>query len=161
MPITPSLEPTEVLSIDYADQQILVMLQENARINVSDIATSLNISTTTCTRRIKRLEECGMIRGYHAQVNAKKLGYNLSVYIAVSMETHTADSFNKFEEKIREFKEVMSCSIVTGRSEDYLLKVLVKDMEHFEDFILHKLNHIEGVSNIQTSIELRDVLKRS
>ena len=90
----------------------------------------------------------------------EKLGYPLALFIAVSMDKHTADRFAEFENKVQTFPEVVSCSIVTGRSEDYLLKVRVRDMAHYEEFLLHRLNRIEGVSQVHTSFELREVFRR-
>ena len=77
------------------------------------------------------------------------------------MDRHTAERFELFERKIQSFNEVISCSIVTGRSEDYLIKVRVRDMAHYEEFLLHRLNRIEGVAQVHTSFELREVFNRS
>ena len=102
-----------------------------------------------------------MITGYSVTTDPRKLGYQLSVYIAISMDKHTAERFSNFEKKLREFPEVVSCSIVTGRSEDYLIKALVKDMAHYEEFLLHRLNRIEGIAQVHTSFELRQVFEKS
>lgn len=147
--------------IDSIDRQILVLLQQDARMSITDIAEAVHLSATPCARRIKRLEQSGIITGYHTEVNPQKLGYSLAIYIAVSMDRHTAERFAQFEDKIQSFDEVVSCSIVTGRSEDYLLKVVVRDMAHYEEFLLHRLNRIEGVSQVHTSFELREVFNRS
>ena len=146
--------------LDHIDRQILVLLQQDARMSITDIAEAVHLSATPCARRIKRLEETGIITGYHTEVNPQKLGYSLSIFIAVSMDRHTAERFSQFENKIQSFDEVVSCSIVTGRSEDYLLKVVVRDMAHYEEFLLHRLNRIEGVSQVHTSFELREVFNR-
>lgn len=147
--------------LDHIDRQILVLLQQDARMSITDIAEAVHLSATPCARRIKRLEETGIITGYHTEVDPQKLGYSLSIFIAVSMDRHTAERFSQFENKIQSFDEVVSCSIVTGRSEDYLLKVVVRDMAHYEEFLLHRLNRIEGVSQVHTSFELREVFNRS
>lgn len=146
--------------LDKIDQQILSLLQQDARLSISDIAERVNLSATPCARRIKQLETAGIITGYHTAIDPQKLGYQLAVYIAVSMDRHTAERFEQFEEKIKSFEEVVSCSIVTGRTEDYLIKVLVRDMAHYEEFLLHRLNRIEGVSQVHTSFELREVFNR-
>ena len=129
--------------------------------SITELAERVNLSATPCARRIKRLEEAGIITGYHTQTDAQKLGYPLAVFIAISMDRHTADRFELFEEKIQSFEEVVSCSIVTGRTEDYLIKVRVRDMAHYEEFLLHRLNRIEGVAQVHTSFELREVFSRS
>lgn len=149
------------VDIDATDKQLLRLLQTQARMSITELAEQVNLSATPCARRIKRLEEAGIITGYHTQTDAQKLGYPLAVFIAISMDRHTADRFEHFEEKIQSFDEVVSCSIVTGRTEDYLIKVRVRDMAHYEEFLLHRLNRIEGVAQVHTSFELREVFSRS
>ncbi len=144
-------------SLDKIDRQILALLRENARMSNLELAESVNLSPTPCARRVKQLEDAGVITGYSVTTDPRKLGYQLSVYIAISMDKHTAERFSNFEKKLREFPEVVSCSIVTGRSEDYLIKALVKDMAHYEEFLLHRLNRIEGIAQVHTSFELREV----
>ena len=144
-------------SLDKIDRQILALLRENARMSNLELAESVNLSPTPCARRVKQLEDAGVITGYSVTTDPRKLGYQLSVYIAISMDKHTAERFSNFEKKLREFPEVVSCSIVTGRSEDYLIKALVKDMAHYEEFLLHRLNRIEGIAQVHTSFELRQV----
>ena len=154
-------ENSLAIDIDDTDKQILRLLQTQARMSITELAERVNLSATPCARRIKRLEEAGIITGYHTQTDAQKLGYPLAVFIAISMDRHTADRFEHFEEKIQSFEEVVSCSIVTGRTEDYLIKVRVRDMAHYEEFLLHRLNRIEGVAQVHTSFELREVFSRS
>lgn len=148
-------------SLDKIDRQILALLRENARMSNLELAESVNLSPTPCARRVKQLEDAGIITGYSITTDPIKLGYQLSVYIAISMDKHTAERFSNFEKKLREFPEVVSCSIVTGRSEDYLIKALVKDMAHYEEFLLHRLNRIEGIAQVHTSFELRQVFEKS
>ena len=148
-------------SLDKIDRQFLALLRENARISNLELAESVNLSPTPCARRVKQLEDSGVITGYSVTTDPRKLGYQLSVYIAISMDKHTAERFSNFEKKLREFPEVVSCSIVTGRSEDYLIKALVKDMAHYEEFLLHRLNRIEGIAQVHTSFELRQVFEKS
>ena len=148
-------------SLDKIDRQILALLRENARMSNLELAESVNLSPTPCARRVKQLEDAGIITGYSVTTDPRKLGYQLSVYIAISMDKHTAERFSNFEKKLRDFPEVVSCSIVTGRSEDYLIKALVKDMAHYEEFLLHRLNRIEGIAQVHTSFELRQVFEKS
>ncbi len=148
-------------SLDKIDRQILALLRENARMSNLELAESVNLSPTPCARRVKQLEDAGVITGYSVTTDPRKLGYQLSVYIAISMDKHTAERFSNFEKKLREFPEVVSCSIVTGRSEDYLIKALVKDMAHYEEFLLHRLNRIEGIAQVHTSFELRQIFEKS
>lgn len=147
--------------IDETDKRLLRLLQTEARMSITELAERVNLSATPCARRVKRLEDAGIITGYYTQTNAQKLGYPLAIFIAISMDRHTAERFEQFERKIQSFDEVVSCSIVTGRSEDYLIKVRVRDMAHYEEFLLHRLNRIEGVAQVHTSFELREVFSRS
>lgn len=82
---------------------------------------------TPCARRVKQLEEAGVITGYRLVTDPRKLGYQLAVFIASSMDKHTAERFGNFEQELQAFPEVVGCSIVTGRSEDYLIKAVVRD----------------------------------
>lgn len=150
-----------MFALDKIDRQILAILRNNARISNLELAERVNLSPTPCARRVKQLEDAGVITGYSLITDPRQLGYQLSVYIAISMDKHTAERFSNFEQKLQEFPEVVSCSIVTGRSEDYLIKALVKDMAHYEEFLLHRLNRIEGISQVHTSFELREVFARS
>ena len=154
-------EPMSIIEIDDIDRRLLHLLQTQARMSITELAERVNLSTTPCARRMKRLEESGVITGYHLQTDAQKLGYPLAIFIAISMDRHTAERFEQFELKIQSFDEVISCSIVTGRTEDYLIKVRVRDMAHYEEFLLHRLNRIEGVAQVHTSFELREVFNRS
>lgn len=154
-------ENLSTVDIDETDKNLLRLLQTQARMSITELAEQVNLSATPCARRIKRLEDSGIITGYHIQTNAQKLGYPLAVFIAISMDRHTADRFEQFERKVQSFDEVISCSIVTGRTEDYLIKVRVRDMAHYEEFLLHRLNRIEGVAQVHTSFELREVFNRS
>lgn len=149
------------IELDDTDRQLLRLLQTQARMSITELAERVNLSATPCARRIKRLEDTGIITGYHTQTDAQKLGYPLAVFIAISMDRHTAERFEQFESKIQSFDEVISCSIVTGRTEDYLIKVRVRDMAHYEEFLLHRLNRIEGVAQVHTSFELREVFSRN
>lgn len=149
------------MDIDATDKRLLKLLQNDARMSITELADRVNLSATPCARRLKRLEDSGIITGYHTQTDAEKLGYPLAVFIAISMDRHTAERFLQFEQKIQSFPEVISCSIVTGRTEDYLIKVRVRDMAHYEEFLLHRLNRIEGVAQVHTSFELREVFSRS
>ncbi|MFW2176327.1 MULTISPECIES: Lrp/AsnC family transcriptional regulator [unclassified Moraxella] len=147
--------------LDHIDHAILEVLQNNAKISNLELAEKVNLSPTPCARRVKQLEELGVITGYRLQTDPKQLGYQLAVFIAISMDKHTAERFTNFEKQLSEFPEVVSCSIVTGRSEDYLIKAVVRDMAHYEEFLLHRLNRLEGIVQVHTSFELREVFSRS
>ena len=145
------------MKLDKTDRQILRILQNDARISNLELAERVNLSPTPCARRVKRFEEEGLIRGTMTLLDPEKLGLTLTAYIAVSMQRHTNDIFEEFEGKVTQFPEVVGCSVVTGRAEDYLLKVVVTSMKHYEEFLLTRLNSLPGVNNVHTSFELRNV----
>ncbi len=146
-------------TLDNIDKAILRCLQRNAKISNLELAEKVGLSPTPCARRVKQLEEAGFIERTLTVLNQKKLGLDLTVYIAVTMQRHTPEAFEIFEKAIGEFPEVVSCSVVTGRVEDYLLRVVVRDMQHYESFLLGKLNRISGVDNMHSSFVLRDVVR--
>lgn len=145
--------------LDAIDKHILEVLQKNARISNLELANAVNLSPTPCARRVKQLEDAGIIQRHVTILDKQKLGLTLTIYLAVTMEKHTPESFATFEKAIKSFPEVVSCCIVTGRTEDYLLKIVAKDMKHYEHFLLSKINKIAGVSNVHTSFELRSVIE--
>ena len=146
------------MKLDEIDRKILNILQSNARISNLELAERVNLSPTPCARRVKRFEDEGLIKGTVTLLDQDKLGLKLTAYIAVSMERHTHEQFKKFETAVVQFPEVMVCSVVTGRAEDYLLKVVVRDMKHYEEFLLRRLNRLPGVNNVHSSFELRNVI---
>jgi Lrp/AsnC family leucine-responsive transcriptional regulator len=146
------------MNLDTIDKQILRILQTNARISNLELAEKVNLSPTPCARRVKRFEDEGLIKAVVTVLDPEKLGLSLTAYIAVSMERHHNEQFEAFEKKVVEFPEVVGCSVVTGRAEDYLLKVVVKNMKHYEEFLLGRLNRLPGLNNVHSSFELRNVI---
>ncbi len=145
--------------LDGIDKRILNELQLNAKLNNIELSEKIGLSPTPCARRVKLLEENGYIEKTITILNQDKLGINLTAYIGISMSKHTAEQFKAFESKIINFPEVIDCSVVTGRVEDYLLRVIIKDMKHYEEFLLGRLNKIDGVNTVHTSFELRNVVR--
>ena len=149
------------MKLDRTDRKILEAMQENARISNLELAELVNLSPTPCSRRVKRLEESGLIRGHVTLLNQSMLGLKLTAYIGISMDRHTPDRFESFEEDVRSYPEVMECCVVTGQSADYLLKAVVPDMEYYERFLLGRLTRIPGVTGVHSSFELRRVVQRT
>jgi Lrp/AsnC family leucine-responsive transcriptional regulator len=141
--------------IDKYDQQILSLLQKNGRISNQELAEAINLSPSSTLRRVKQLEEHGLIDGYVALLNAKKLGLTLMAFIGISMDKHTPERFDNFESTLMGYPEVLECHLITGQSADYLLKVIVKDMEAYQQFLLNKLTKIEGVTGVHTSFVMK------
>lgn len=149
------------IKLDKIDRHILHLMQSNGRITNLELAEQVGLSPTPCSRRVKRLEESGLIDRHVTLLNAEALGLNLTVIIGISMDRHTPDRFESFEKAILDMQEVVECSIVTGQAADFLLKVLVKDMRHYEDFLLGKLTKLSGVSGVHSSFVLRQVVKKT
>ncbi len=145
------------MKLDSTDRKILTILQQNARISNLELAEMVNLSPTPCARRVKRFEDEGLIKGITTVLDPEKLGLNLTAYVALNLEHHNQDQFAEFERQVIQFPEVVSCSVVTGRAEDYLLKVVVRDIKHYEEFLLSRLNKIKGISTCHSSFELRNI----
>lgn len=146
-------------NIDRIDRHILQLLQNDAQINNQALADAVGLSPTPCARRVKRLQDEGFIQKQVALADADKLGLKLSAYLSISMDRHTPERFEAFEAAIANYPEVLECAIVTGQSADYMLKVVVKDMQHYEQFLLGRLTGIEGVTGVHTSFVLREITK--
>ena len=149
------------MKLDRTDRRILKAMQDNARITNLELADAVGLSPTPCSRRVKRLEDSGIIRGHVTLLDQTRLGLKLTAYIGISMDRHTPDRFDAFEAEVMDYPEVVECSVVTGQASDYLLKVVVPDMEYYERFLLGRLTRIEGVTGVHSSFELRRVIDRT
>lgn len=147
--------------LDRTDRRILEQLQRNARISNLELAESVGLSPTPCARRVRRLEESGLILRHVTLLDQQQLGLSLTAFISISMDRHTPDRFEAFEEAVRTYPEVIECAVVTGQDSDYLLQVVVPDMQYYERFLLGRLTRIPGVSGVHSSFVLRRVIKRT
>lgn len=147
------------IKLDRIDKHILQLMQENGRISNLELADKIGLSPTPCSRRVKRLEDLGLISAHVTLLNKEALGLNLTAIIGISMDRHTPDRFESFEKAIVDMPEIIECSIVTGQAADFLLKVVVKDMQHYEKFLLGHLTRLSGVSGVHSSFVLRDLVK--
>lgn len=141
------------MKLDDFDRQIMDLLQNNARITIKEMASQLGLSSTPIFERIKRLEKNGFIDRYVALLNPELLGYKMVAFVQISLNLHNLKEVNAFVECITVFPEVMECYHTTGDS-DFLLKILVKDMDQFNDFILNKLSNIENLGKVKTQFAL-------
>lgn len=142
--------------MDSTDKKILRLLQKNARLTYKEIADHINLSQTPVFDRIKRLENEGVIERYVTLLNKKKVGGGLTVYSQVTLNNQTENVSSIFDAAIRELPEVVECSFVSG-SFDYLLKIIVPDMESYHVFHQKKLSAIEGVSQINSYFVMSEV----
>ncbi len=149
------------MTLDRYDRHILEILQADGRISNQGLADRIGLSPSPCLRRVRALEESGLIAGYRAMVDAKKLGLSLIAFVSISMDRHTPERFANFDATVSALPEVLECSLITGRDADYQLKVIVRDMDAYQDLLLHKITRIEGVSGVHSSFVLRQVLERT
>ena len=149
------------IKLDRIDKRILALMQTQGRISNLELADKIGLSPTPCSRRVKRLEESGIIDGHVTLLNQVRLGLNITAMISITMDRHTPERFAGFERQVREFPEVMECSIVTGQAADYLLKAVLPDMTYYEEFLLGRLTRIEGVTGVHSSFVLRKVIART
>jgi len=149
------------MQIDSFDRRILEVLQQEGRISNQDLAARIGLSPSPCLRRVRALEEGGMIAGYRAILDAGKLGLSLLALIHISMDRHTPERFANFEQKVADLPEVMECLLITGQDADYQLKVVVRDMEAYQSLLLNKITRIQGVSGVHSSFVMRRVIDKT
>lgn len=149
---------TNKLQLDRYDRQILDLLQQDGRISNQDLAERVALSPSSCLRRVRALEESGLITGYRALLDAKKLGLTLMALIHISMDRHTPERFDHFEAEVASIPEVLECLLITGQDADYQLKVVVADMDAYQELLLQRITRIPGVTGVHSSFVLRRVL---
>ena len=149
------------MELDRYDRQILEHLQKDGRISNQDLADRIGLSPSPCLRRVRALEEAGIVKGYRALLDAKALGYSLMALIYISMDMHTPERFDNFERQIRENPEVLECLMITGQDADYQIKVVVKDMDAFQELLLNRITRIHGVTGVHSSFVLRKVIDKT
>jgi len=149
------------MELDRFDRQILEILQVEGRIPNQDLADRIGLSPSPCLRRVRALEDSGLITGYRAVLDAKKLGLSLIALVHISMDRHTPERFANFEASVGVLPEVLECLLITGQDADYQIKVAVKDMDHYQALLLNKLTRIEGVTGVHSSFVLRRVIDRT
>lgn len=149
-----------ISSLDRTDYRILYHLQNNARISNTELADAVGLSPSPCLRRVKALEQAGVVKRYVGIVDPKAVGLPISVFVSVSLNRQERVGLEAFEQSIASYKEVMECYLMTGSS-DYLLRIVVPDLECYERFLTDKLTRIQGVANIQSSFALKQVVYKT
>jgi Lrp/AsnC family transcriptional regulator, leucine-responsive regulatory protein len=142
--------------LDSIDWKILFLLQSDARMSNVDLARAVGLSPSPCLARVRALEQSGYISRYVTLLDALKVGLKVSVFIQVALEKQVESALEVFESAIRERPEVMECYLMTGEA-DYLLRVVVPDLQALEHFILNFLSRVPGVGNIKSSFALKQV----
>lgn len=149
------------MNLDGYDRRILEALQEDGRLSNQDLADLIGLSPSPCLRRVRRLEEAGLIGAYRAVLNARALGLNLMAFIQISMDRHTPERFENFERHVGDYPEVLECHLITGQSADYLLKVIVADMDGFQALLLNKITRIDGVTGVHSSFVMKSPVSKT
>lgn len=135
--------------MDNKDKEILRILQEDGRITNQDLAQRVNLSPSPCLRRVKQLEQSGVITGYQANVNAEAYGLPITVFAQVKLDKHSESTVKAFEQHVKLSDKVIDCYIMSGEY-DYLLKVLVANLHDYEHFVRHELHTIGCIASIDT-----------
>ncbi|HEY7760221.1 MAG TPA: Lrp/AsnC family transcriptional regulator [Burkholderiales bacterium] len=142
--------------LDAIDWNILALLQSDARISNVELARQVGLSPSPCLNRVRALEVSGYISRYVSLLDAQRVGLKVSVFIQVTLEKQIEPVLERFEAAIRDRPEVMECYLMTGEA-DYLLRVVVPDLQALERFILNFLSRVPGVGNIKSSFALKQV----
>lgn len=153
--------PGKFHTLDRTDRRILEVLQENAGLSNQELAERVGLSPSPCLRRVRALEEAGIIVGRYALLDRKRLGLEITALIHIGMDRHTPERFAAFEAAVSAYPEVQHCYLITGQAADYLLQVVVPDMDAYQDFLLRRITRLEGVSSVHSSFVLRRVVDRT
>jgi DNA-binding Lrp family transcriptional regulator len=145
---------SEIVKLDKTDRRLLRELQRNGRISNQELAERTNLSTAPCWRRLKKLEDSGVIDRYVALLNTRKLGMQTLAFIHLSLLDHSDANMAAIDEFVEQSPEVLECYAITG-SEDYLLRIVAQDMEALERFMMQKLLKLKGVKSTNSSLVLR------
>ena len=154
------MKKTTISRLDTTDLRILQLVQTEGRIPIAELAKSVSLSPSACARRLRLLEDGGVIRGYGARVDHAVVGLPMVAFVLVRMSRKSEEVLSAFEAAIGKAPEVMEAFLMTGR-DDYLLRVIVSDLQAYERFVKQRLTRIPGVSQVETSFILRQVTARS
>lgn len=142
--------------LDEIDRTLLRILQEDGRVSNAELARRVDLSATGLQKRVRRLEEAGIIIGYAAQVDREALGFDMLCFVQVTLQRHEPDAVDNFRRQVQVMPEVLECHHLTGEF-DYLLKIIVRNRKHLEQFILQTLTPVRGMDKIRTSLVLSEI----
>ena len=142
--------------LDRTDQRLLSALQDDARLTVAELAERVSLSTSPCWRRVRRLEQAGYVAGYHAQLDAARLGYGITAFVSVVMGSHTREVARAFEAKLQDIPEIVACHNVSGQY-DFLLEVVATDLAAYGEFARNVLQDLPGVTELHSSFSLKSL----
>ena len=141
------------IALDRLERKILSILQRNARISNAELAEKVNLSPTPCLRRLRKLEKDGWIQGYHAKLDAQRLGYEVSALVFVKLGKNTRANSEGFEHAIETLPQVTECCVVAG-AHDYVLRVVTRSLQEYEQFLKQHLATVEQVADLESLIIL-------
>jgi Lrp/AsnC family leucine-responsive transcriptional regulator len=145
--------------IDETDRKIIAALQADGKITINELAEKVGLSASPCARRVRLLEQAGIIKGYAAVIDQKKVGLPISAFASIKLERQREENLERFSRAVERWPEVVDCYLMTGQH-DYLLRIVSQDLESYEIFLRDKLTRLDGVASIETSFALKQV-KRS
>lgn len=146
------------MKLDSYDLRILAALQADGSLSNQQVAERIGLSPSPCSRRIRQLEAAGVIAQRVVRLEPKELGLDLTVLIHIRMDRHTQERFDQFEAALRGFPQVQECFLITGQEADYQLKIVVPNIEEYQNFLLNKITKIEGVIGVHSSFVLRKAI---
>ena len=143
-------------TLDEIDRKILAILQSNAHATSEELSEQVGLSPSPCARRVRNLEATGVIRSYVAVVDQVKVGLPISVFASIKLERQREEELDRFAKAVQRWPEIVECYLMTGQR-DYLLRIVVKDLEAYEAFLKQTLTRLEGVASIESSFALGQV----
>src|ERR1700761_8524348 len=150
------MDSIPMTDLDAIDRKILSNLQSDGRITMAELAEKVGLSVSPCHRRVKLLEERGVITRYIATVDQKSVGLHVSVFISIKLARQKEEDLNRFARAISKWEEVLECYLMTG-NRDYLLRVVAADLSSYEAFLKNKLTRLDGIASIESSFALSQV----
>ena len=141
-------------TLDSIDRRLLAELQDEGRVTNVDLARRVGLTAPPCLRRVRALEEAGVIKGYHADLDASSLGFTITVFAMVSLKSQAEEDLRAFENHIKGLPEVRECHMLNGEI-DFILKIVSKDLQSFQEFLTRKLTPAPNVASVKTSLTIR------
>ena len=141
-------------NLDAIDRRLLAELQDEGRVTNVELAQRVGLTAPPCLRRVRALEDAGVIRGYHADLDPAKLGYSIMVFALVSLKSQAEDALRQFEDRMRSLPEVRECHMLNGEI-DFIVKIVSRDLQSFQEFLTSKLTAAPNVASVKTSLTIR------
>lgn len=146
--------------LDRTDQAIIRALQENARLSNVELSNKINLSPSACLRRVSNLEKSGIIKGYHAELNTQKLGYDVTILVQVTLDGQSASILSEFEQEAMKIPNVLACFLMAG-AKDYIIRIAARDVSDYGDIHTNYLSNLPHVRSIESNFVLRTVTNRN